>query len=61
MNLVLGPFNTNIHSPIFYTTEYGTDSYKYASPEVIDRAWIDFKISKLWYEKLLEIGYYVKN
>jgi len=60
-NLVIGPFNTNIHSPIFYTTQDGIESYKYASPEIIDRAWVDFKISKFWYEKLLEIGYYVKN
>ena len=60
-NMTIGPFGINKHSPIFYSTPSGKDSYKYTPPEIIRNSWINFKISKLWYEKLLEIGYYIKK
>jgi hypothetical protein len=59
-NMTIGPFGGDKHSPIFYTTEGGIDSYRYTSPEIIRQCWVNFKISKLWYEKLLQIGYIVK-
>ena len=49
----------NKHTPLFYTTKDGIDSFKYAAPELINNSWINYKLSKLWYDKLLEIGYTV--
>jgi hypothetical protein len=45
------------HCPMHYTTEDGKNSMIYASPEIITNTWVDFKISKLWYDKLIKLGY----
>lgn len=60
-NLMIGPFRNYIHSPVFYSTDEGKISFGYASPEVIEYGWVNFKITELWYLKLLELGYYVKK
>jgi hypothetical protein len=60
-NLTIGPFGIDKHSPFYYTSYDKKDSFNYAAPEIIRSSWINFKISKLWYEKLLEIGYIVEE
>ena len=40
----IGPFGINKHSPIFYTTDNGRESYIYTPPEIIRNSWINFKI-----------------
>ena len=60
-NMTIGPFGIDKHSPIFYTTKSGQDSFRYTPPEIIRDSWVNFKITKLWYNKLLEIGYTVQK
>jgi len=58
-------FNNNIlegygfHSPIYYSTEKGLNSLRYASPELIDLIWINMKSSIVWYDQLIKDGYYI--
>jgi hypothetical protein len=60
-NLTIGPTRNYIHSPVFYSTDEGRISFGYAAPELIKYSWVNFKITKLWYNKLLELGYHVKK
>ena len=60
-NLMIGLSGNHIHSPVFYSTDEGRVSFGYAAPELIKYSWVNFKITKLWYNKLLELGYHVKK
>jgi hypothetical protein len=54
---------TTKHSVMHYVNDsdiYQENSLYYASPELARLSWINYKITKLWYEKLLELGYYLK-
>lgn len=50
-----------VHSPINYTTESGKDSFRFASPEVIEEVWINMKSVIVWYNQLIGDGYYLNE
>jgi hypothetical protein len=51
--------NNDIHCPINYIKcrDVNNRTFDYAPPEIIKEVWNNFKLSKIWYDKLLEIGY----
>jgi hypothetical protein len=44
------------HTAVWYLTEDGKNSFKYASPELIKSMWIYYKQTKLWIEQIEEDG-----
>ena len=49
------------HCPIYYSTEQGLNSFRYASPELVKLIWINMKSSLVWYKQLLKDGYFIEE
>lgn len=57
-NLLLG---YGIHNPINYSTEEGEKSLNQATPVILKLIWMNMKASLVWYDLLIEDGYYIEN
>ena len=40
------------HTPCWYLTKTGKESFVYASPEIKTQVWINFKLTLIWIKKL---------
>ena len=49
------------HCPIYYSTKEGINSLRYASPEITNLIWINMKSSLIWYNQLIQDGYFIEQ
>jgi hypothetical protein len=47
------------HCPIYYSTQNGMNSLRYASPELLNLIWINMKSCIVWYNSLIRDGYFI--
>ena len=54
VNNVIGKCSSGyyIHTPIWYLTEDGKESFLYTAPEVKNNVWINFKMTLCWIKRL---------
>ena len=56
-----GKYKDELHSPLHFSSMKSVNDFYFIPPEIIEYSFKNLKYTELWYNKLINVGYYISN